>query len=187
VRDVLESPAEHVEALYRALGRLTVESAGLESRLRYVVGRLAGDDDAGWIIFEGQSVDWLISNAKAVLGEHAEMERWPPQENDRILALLPLIQEAHRTRNFMVHGHWVDYCHLGEDEGCEPRPMSAPADDRIFHVMRSRYRKGYQEREVAVVDVERLADRMRALARDLDAALKTAWEAWLGPSESADE
>jgi hypothetical protein len=53
--------------------------------------------------------------------------------------------------------------------------------------MRSRYRKGYQEREIAVVDVERLADRMRALARDLDAALKTAWEAWLGPSESADE
>ncbi|AZM90270.1 hypothetical protein [Streptomyces sp. W1SF4] len=160
---------------------MAVESAELESRLRHTLSWLAGDDDAGWIVFEGQSVDWLISNGRAVLGQHAAMKRWPAEQNERLLHLLPEIQEVNRTRNFIVHGLWAAECFLDED--CEQRPQHSPLDDRLFHVVRSRYRKGYQEREVAVSDIDELADRMVSLAASLDEAVKAARDAWLGKSE----
>ncbi|MEV7347134.1 hypothetical protein [Streptomyces sp. NPDC093544] len=175
------SGAYGFEDLYLALGQLVVASADMESRLRYVVAELAGKDDAGWIVFEGQSVEWLVSNGIAVLGQIEEMRRWPAVNSQRIRVALLATQEVNRLRNLMVHGEWRAACFL-LGEGCVGRPDSSPPDHRVFHVCRSRYRKGFEERQFAVVDVEALANKMWDLETELREASKAAVDAWLGTS-----
>ncbi|MEU1861788.1 hypothetical protein [Streptomyces gardneri] len=165
--------------LYPALGMLVVASADMESRLRYVVSELAGHDDAGWIVFEGQSVDWLVSNGLAVLGQLGAMQRWPADNSERIKAVLLDAQDANRQRNLMVHGEWRSDCIMRE-EGCVGRPSASPADHRLFHVCRSRYRKGFEERQIAISDVEALAQRIWTIELELRRAMKAAVAAWLG-------
>ncbi|MFI0226102.1 hypothetical protein [Streptomyces lydicus] len=172
-----------LDDLYRALGQLVVATAEMEMRLRDVVGQLAGDDDAGWIIFEGQSVEWLISNGKAVLGEHSDMRRWPTENTARITEALNTTQEVARLRNFLVHGFWRRGC-LGGCE-CLPRPARSEADHRVFHVHRSRHRKGYDSRLVAVADVITLATKARTVTTELRAAYDAAVAAWLGRNDAA--
>jgi hypothetical protein len=150
----------------------------MESSLRDVVSRLAGSDDAAWIIFEGQSVDWLVSNGLAVLTQREPMERWPTQIVAQFREALSNTQTAYRTRNIMIHGEWRTDCFMGE--GCIGRSVSIPADGPVFHVHRSRYRKGLEERQIAIVDIEALAEHMRELEYELRDAMKKAGDAWLG-------
>ncbi len=103
------------------------------------------------------------------------------EQNDRLLSLRPEIQEVNRARTFIVHGLWGAECFLDD---CEPPAKNSPVDDRLFHVVRSRYREGYQEREVAVSDIDQLSDRMVSLVERLDEAIKGARGAWLGKSEN---
>ncbi|MFD9926052.1 hypothetical protein ACFWZK_07775 [[Kitasatospora] papulosa] len=166
------------EELYPALGMLVVASADMESRLRYVVSELAGGDDAGWIIFEGQSVEWLVQNGKAALGQLEAMKRWPQANSDRIREALQSTLEANRLRNVMIHGQWRTDCIDWEE--CTVRPFNGPVDHRIFHVCRSRYRKGFEERQLAISDVEALANKMWFLERELKQSLKVAVDTWLG-------
>jgi hypothetical protein len=172
-----DAPTYGFDELYPALGRLVVASAGMESRLRFVVSELAGSD-AGWIIFEGQSVEWLVQNGIAVLGQLEHSKRWPQENSDRIRDALRTALDASRLRNLMVHGEWRTDCLDWEE--CAPRPSSGPPDHRIFHVCRSRYRKGLEERQVAVCDVEALADKMWSLELELRQSMKAAVDAWLG-------
>ncbi|MFJ8138844.1 hypothetical protein [Streptomyces sp. NPDC096013] len=175
------SVAYDFEDLYPALGQLVVASADMESRLRYVVSELAGNDDAGWIVFEGQSVEWLVSNGIALLGQLEEMRRWPTANSQRIRSALLAAQEVNRLRNLMVHGEWRAECVL-PGEGCVGRPGGSPPDHRVFHVCRSRYRKGFEERQFAVIDVETIASKMWDLETELREASKAAVDAWLGRS-----
>ncbi|MEU9225873.1 hypothetical protein AB0D40_16070 [Streptomyces massasporeus] len=165
------------DELYPALGMLVVASADMESRLRYVVSELAGGDTV-WIIFEGQSVECLVQNGIAVLGQLEPAKRWPQENSDRIRDALRTALDANRLRNLMVHGDWRTDC--VDWETCVARPSSGPADHRIFHVCRSRYRKGFEERQVAVCDVEALAEKMWSLERELRESMKAAVDAWLG-------
>ncbi|MFH9215923.1 hypothetical protein [Streptomyces globisporus] len=174
---VTDVPTYGHEELYPALGMLVVASADMESRLRYVVSELAGADP-GWIIFEGQSVEWLVQNGKAVLRELEAARRWPQENSDRIRDAFRSALEANRLRNVMVHGEWRTDCL--DWEKCMPRPSSGAVDLRIFHVCRSRYRKGFEERQFAVSDVEALADKMWSLERELKQSLKVAVDTWLG-------
>ncbi|MFC4056663.1 hypothetical protein ACFOY4_43850 [Actinomadura syzygii] len=167
------------EDLYSSLGKLVVASADMESRLRYVVSELAGDDDAGWIVFEGQSVEWLVTNGLAVLGQLEEMRRWPGGNSTRIRSALLEAQNANRLRNLMVHGTWRDECIL-RDEGCVPRPATAPLEGRVYHVCRSRYRKGLEERQFAISDIDALAEKMWTLEQELRESKDAAKDAWLG-------
>jgi hypothetical protein len=60
-----DAPTYGFDELYPALGRLVVASAGMESRLRFVVSELAGSD-AGWIIFRRMAGAERYSCAGAV-------------------------------------------------------------------------------------------------------------------------
>jgi hypothetical protein len=170
-------PDEFVD-LFPALGKLVVASAAMESRLRFAVSDLAGADDRGWIVFEGQSVEWLVTNGLAVLGQLEGTSRWPEENSARIRAALQEAQNVNRHRNLMVHGTWDTDCLLRE--GCIERPANSPADSRIFHVCRSRYRKGYEERQFAVCDVEALADKMWDLEHELRQSVQAAHDVWMG-------
>lgn len=166
------------DALYRAVGRLVVNSSFLESRLRMLVAWLAGADDAS-IVFDGQSVEWLVGIGKAMLGE-LRQTRFAIQDVERFEAALSKAKGLNQDRNFFVHGDWSTQSY---DDECVRRPTKKPADDRIFYVSRSRLRRVPEEREVAVVDVELLADQIRALGDEIGAAvdegarLRWAWQA----------
>ncbi|QEU95155.1 hypothetical protein [Streptomyces kanamyceticus] len=177
--------ASDLDALYSALGRVVVASARMESRLRYNVGWMAGDHDAGWIVFEGQSVEWLVSNGKAILGQITEMKWWPSDHSDRIARAFNDIQDAARMRNLLVHGQWAKSC--SGDEICTARPQTAKADQRIFHVYRSRHRKGFEEREIAICDLDDLAQRMLDLAVEIDDAYEDAIDPRRGQARSRQE
>lgn len=178
-----DAPMYGFDDLYPALGMLVVASADMESRLRYIVSELAGGHSGGWIVFEGQSVEWLVQNGMAILGQLEAAKQWPQENSDRIRDALRAALEANRVRNLMVHGEWRTDCLDWEE--CAARPSSGPADHRIFHVFRSRYRKGFEERQIAVCDVEALADKMWSLERELRQAMKAAVDVWLGREPEA--
>ncbi|CAM4041733.1 hypothetical protein NONI108955_05770 [Nocardia ninae] len=175
--DTRDGGAASFDELYPALGKMLVASSRMEWRLRYLVCWLAGEDQGGWIVFEGQSVDWLVASGRAILGELRYSRRWPDENSDRIENALAEVQAIAAQRNFLVHGDWDTKCY---SENCKPRLRNLPSDDRVFHVARSRYRKGFEEREVAVTDVEKLAKRMVDLAAEMDRAKVAARIAWIG-------
>lgn len=161
----LEYKSNEFEALYPVLGKLVTESASMEISLRYVVSWLSGNDDAGWIIFEGQSIDWLVSNGLAMVSELKPPPSLPSANMKRIQKVFNDAQQAYRLRNTMVHGEWLLDCLMKED--CVKRPSTSPPDNRIFHVCRSRYRKGIEEHQVAIIDVELLSQRMSDIKDEL--------------------
>ncbi|MFI8306851.1 hypothetical protein ACIF80_26120 [Streptomyces sp. NPDC085927] len=167
---------EVLDALHMSLGRLVTASAQMELHLRGVVGELAEVEDAGWIVFEGQSVDWLVNMGKALLKEHREMERWPAEFSDAIGESLAAVGAINLLRNRMVHGAWSRTC-LGASD-CVPRPQGAAFDDRVFHVYRSRNRKGVEEHQVAVCDIQDLVQRIYDVIPALRRALRAAQEAY---------
>lgn len=151
----ITSEASHFDQLYPALGRLLVACSRMEFQIRCLVSWLAGDDDAGWIVFEGQSVEWLLSTGKALL-EHLRRGTLREEHTEAIAKVFAAAQALNGHRNFFAHGDWGKTCY-SENE-CQTRAGNLPPDERLFHVTRSRYRKGFQEREVAVSDVEALAE-----------------------------
>ncbi|MEV4234067.1 hypothetical protein AB0J47_02690 [Nocardia sp. NPDC049737] len=165
--------------VYPAMGRLVVNSSFLESRVRMLVAWLARVDAAG-IVFDGQSVDWLVRTGKAMLRECQNAENFALQDVKRFENALSQAKALNQERNFFVHGDWSTRCY---DDECERRPSGKPADHRIFYVARSRLQRASEVREVAVVDVELLADQVRTLGQEIDAALgegdrlRWAWEA----------
>lgn len=169
---------EELDALHMALGRLVTASAQMELHLRNVVVWLAGDHDAGWIVFEGQSVDWLVNTGKALLKEHREMARWPGERFVSIERALLDVAAINALRNRMVHGAWSRSCLDADD--CVPRPRNSTPDDRVFHVYRSRSRKGTEEHQVAISDVEELIQRMYDVVPALHRARISSHRACLG-------
>lgn len=151
------------ESLYGALGKLVISSGQMESSLRDLVSWLAGNDEAGWIIFEGQSVEWLAANGQAVLERHPELTALPHQM-EWIKQLISDAQSANRSRNLMVHGEWHKVC--PGPKGCAS-PSSSGMNSPVFHVMRSRWRRDSGHHHVAVSEIEALANRMTVLAVDL--------------------
>ena len=109
------------DEVYPALGRLVLNSSHMEMRLRKLVGWLAQTDEAS-IIFDGQSVDWLIGGAKAMISELRCTQPFAFQDCDRFLAVLTQAQVLNPKRNFFVHGHWSTQCH---DDECVLRPRKS--------------------------------------------------------------
>ncbi|MBF6177448.1 hypothetical protein [Nocardia otitidiscaviarum] len=182
----------HFDELYPALGRLVVNSSRLETCLRSFLCWLAGVEEAG-VVFDGQSVEWMIASSRAVLGELKCTREFQLHDCDWFEALLAEAQDLNRQRNFFVHGDW-DVEDRTEDS--VRRPRNSPSDHRIFYVARSRLRKSFESREVAVVDVDLLADRMLGLTRKFRAAedegfrLRLAWSVFeqqppMPPGDSA--
>lgn len=164
--------------VYPALGRLVVSSGYLEGQLRSFAHWLAVSDES-WVIFAGQNVDWLIQTARAMLSELKYASEFSLQDIERFESALSKAKELSEDRNHLVHGHWRVANLLGDE--FEPRPQNSPADERVFYVARSKLRKDDKVRQVAVVDIELLADRMFELGQEIQAAtdegqrLRHAW------------
>jgi hypothetical protein len=168
------------DSLITAIGRVVISSVRLETALRYVVGKLSGDHDAGWIIFEGQSADWLILNGNAVLNEYIEVHG----EDGRVLGssgkhLRSLFKEAEilkNDRNIVIHGEWLKKCFFAsvhEPQNCRPHSSNSLGSGELYHVLRSRYRRGFVEEAWNITDIETLASKMDALTQELNKSTKT--------------
>ncbi|MGW4718401.1 hypothetical protein [Nocardia sp. NPDC004260] len=153
--------------LFAAIGRVAAASARLEEVLRDIAIEHA---DAGFghgsVIFEGQSMDWLISNGVAVMDSELSVPGRMTHEPETYSALLELREctkgasTLKNDRNIVVHGVWGVKCAFAdyEEEGfakCMPRSSrSRRNDEPIFHVNRSRYRQAFgQEQAWTVSDV----------------------------------
>ncbi|MEC3916361.1 hypothetical protein [Nocardia sp. CDC160] len=131
------------------------------------------------IVFEGQSVEWMIGQAKALLGELKRSSKYELYDGDRISDALSTASGQNRLRNFYVHGQWSTTSINHEDEdgfACRRRDL---ADPLVFYVTRSRLRKEAKEREVSVADVDALVEEIRALSDELKAAVDYAFEVQL--------
>ncbi|MGW0634124.1 hypothetical protein [Nocardia salmonicida] len=151
--------------VYPPLGRLVVNSSFMEVHLRNFVHWLVSSDDA-WVLLAGQSVDWLIQSGKTMLSELEGTPEFDLQNIERFRDALRKAKTLSEHRNHLVHGDW----RLEWDDEYEPRPKNSPADDRVFYVARSRLRRDATVRQVAVVDIELLADQMRELGTEIAAA-----------------
>ncbi|WP_328411007.1 hypothetical protein [Nocardia sp. NBC_00403] len=161
----LAANSPEFDDVYPALGRLVVNSSFMEGCLRNFVHWLAVSEDA-WILFAGQSVDWLIQSGKAMLSELEDTDEFALQNIERFKAALEGAKTLSEQRNHLVHGDW----RLKFLDDYEPRPRSSPADDRVFYVAHSRLRRNDRVRQITVVDIELLADQMRELGEEIEAA-----------------
>ncbi|MGW4371248.1 hypothetical protein ACWEKT_36960 [Nocardia takedensis] len=150
--------------IYPALGRLVINSSYLESRVRFLLGFL-GSSDAVWIVFEGQSVDWMIETGKAIIRESNGLYEFRLQDLDRMTAALGQAKQLNQSRNLFIHGDWSA---TNDDDYVVPRPAGSPPADRIYFVSRSRHRKITDTCEVAVADIDLLADRMHDLSIEIN-------------------
>lgn len=174
------------DSLLNAIGRVATASARLEGALRYVVGKLSGDDDAGWLLLEGQSTDWLISNGTAMLNLYTMDEDgaiWPlGTYGPTMRRLFKDAESLKNERNCVIHGQWSRDCLFGSDadpEACEPHSPGSAHDGELYHVVRSRYRRGLKEEAWSVNDIETLAYKIDALARQLRDTYKASRDSML--------
>ncbi|MBF6334246.1 hypothetical protein [Nocardia transvalensis] len=167
-----ESRARLPVALVSAIGSVAVASAELEDALRATTADLAGvlATDAARLLFEGQSMDWLIANGKTLAADDV----WSPHPRGYRREIRELLSEAARLkdeRNVVMHGQWSADCSRGywEDDQCEPHsPRTDEHRGDVYHVSRSRYRKYAMEQRWAVAEVSGLADRLWVVTTRLD-------------------
>jgi hypothetical protein len=161
-------------SLLVAIGRVTTASATLENALRHAVMELAGNHDRGWIIFEGQSLDWLILNGNAVLGEYEYGGGLAGRVRKNLQDLFRRAERLRNDRNIVIHGEWSGACFFPET--CKSHSPVSKSSENIFHVLRSRYRKGYVEEAWSLSEIESLASELNATAREFDSAIAIAWK-----------
>jgi hypothetical protein len=156
------------DSLLIAIGRIATSSARLEGALRHVVGELFRNPDAGWIIFEGQSIDSLITNGNALLSEYVEDDEG---NNSHLRGLFNEAGALSKDRNVVIHGEWTKECFFkSEPEGCKPHSPDSLHSDKLFHVARSRRGKGLEEEAWSVSDIEDLASKINAVTLKLNNA-----------------
>ncbi|MFE0146144.1 hypothetical protein ACFWY5_03325 [Nonomuraea sp. NPDC059007] len=172
------------DALFLAIGRVSIASAELETELRSFLEELFGWCHPSVLLLEGQNFEWLTGHIRLLLNWHAndpEAGRFgysPIREH--ILAALDLMGPLREQRNLVVHGVWRtrEYCELkpgrGEPpDGCIGRPFGGNDDDETFHLVRSRQRpKAFPPNQHwAITDVFNLASQL-AIAH---ACFRSAW------------
>lgn len=151
--------------LYTAIGRVAASSAVLEDVLRYVLA----EHSSGWlsngaVVFEGQSLEWLVSNSVAVMTSRIDspgMEFDSAETVAHTVRLRDAVKSASAIksdRNTVVHGRWRRECQYESDAECKPRSSEANRSGPVFHVTRSRYRQfGGNEEAWTVSDVAAVA------------------------------
>jgi hypothetical protein len=176
--------------LFRAIGRVAVESAVSDENLRLLLNDLTGSDDVKWILFEGQSTEWLLKAVDAVLS-HIN----PPEDElskshySNLRASLKEIGALRNYRNTVVHGTWTqDELPWGPGERT-PRPWGKINNQTEWYCMRSRFHKYGPPSVWTVSDVETLANKVRTasissmrayarLRRDWFRVDPTAYDPW---------
>ncbi|MGH3310079.1 MAG: hypothetical protein ACRDP3_05775 [Streptomyces sp.] len=86
---------------------------------------------------------------------------WSSEDHAEFRSLLAEMAKLRILRNAVTHGTWRAEMTLGIGHGDDylGRPWGdVPAGEKLFWCIRSRQRKGLQEREFSISDVERLAN-----------------------------
>ncbi|WP_327290770.1 hypothetical protein [Streptomyces sp. NBC_01198] len=152
--------------LFRAIGRVAAESAQFDEVLREMISELIDGARTSWVLFEGQTSEWLSENFKAILRETLKTENYRP----KFQSLFADMGQLRALRNAVIHGTWVTAPVGGEptEEYYATRPWgNADKSTPLYYCMRSRMRKGFEEREFTPSDVDELADRIAATRQDI--------------------
>jgi hypothetical protein len=162
--------------LYAAIGRVASTSAALEDSLRWILYDFCGSDEAA-LLFDGQATEWLINSCRAIIkGAYHPESNWMKRYQAPLLSLLSEASWLRVERNFVIHSTWSrEKPSVGADSYL-PRPKGAPEDSRIYYFQRSARRIGFEEKCLAVSDIEALADRISDLNVRLRAAFREAIE-----------
>lgn len=188
----MDADAERIplpESLVLAVGSVAIASADLEEALRRVVGSLCNADvmDGTALLFEGQSMDWLISNGK-LLASDEHLSRYRRGDGD-LPELFRKAEQLRGDRNTVIHGQWYAQCSYDPEDAalmCSPHSVNTYAQaGLVCHVERSRYRKFSKEEAWAVAEVVNLASEMNWLSDRLYSYVKYIDRAWqrLDPHE----
>ncbi|MCZ7377305.1 hypothetical protein [Micromonospora sp. WMMC250] len=164
------------QELAAAVGRVAMESALQEELLRDVLALLVGD--SGWILFEGQSAEWLIQACRISLNEVDHWHsRWKESDHERFNELLRQTDHLRKIRNVVVHGRWEDSPYNDE---VVPRPWGAWENSQAYYCLRSRLRRGFETRAFTVPDLTRLAESIYGNSIDLADHVRQMHRAWVG-------
>ncbi|MGW8766849.1 hypothetical protein ACWGN5_30620 [Streptomyces sp. NPDC055815] len=149
--------------LFRAIGRVAVESAQLDEMLREMIcDLLSASENDVWLLFEGQTSEWLSDTFKAMLSQvDGYYSTWSREDHIEFRRILVELGKLRVMRNAVTHGTWREQLTLGRSEGDDylERPWGEDSTgEQKFWCIRSRQRKGQQEREFTISDVDRIAD-----------------------------
>lgn len=145
--------------LFRAVGRVSVESALLDELMREVITELIEGSDYMWILFEGQSTEWLIATVLEILTEMDSHRRiWPDDLHSRFKCIMSGIKKIRPLRNSVIHGNWT-YDTPAELTEIASKPWRTIVhNEDVYYCNRSRMRDIEEVREFSISDVDHLAD-----------------------------
>lgn len=151
------------ERLRAAVGRVAQESALLDEFLRELLDELVGPSDHIWLLFEGQSSEWLIETTLAMLEQvDPYFRKWSATQRRGVEELLNDARKLRPLRNAVIHGVW-SYVSIMEPEDIRSRPWGeADSGEPVYICTKSRFRKVFAQARFAASDVERLANEFAA-------------------------
>lgn len=159
--------------LSEALGRVVLASAEADQTLTKVLEGVAGVNDHNWILFRGQSTDWLIQSILELIKFGASPRGVKDDDVVAIRGLVATLQKLHGYRNTVIHGVWTDAPTWGEVDDDDPEWRPRPRfwgrrdDEPVIYCHRTRLRKIPPDQEITVSDVAHLADLIEKVNEDL--------------------
>ncbi|MEU1204673.1 hypothetical protein [Nocardia sp. NPDC005825] len=127
----------------------------MDEVLRRMIAQLTGSNLEAWIIFEGQSTDWLVQNSLVVLDQATLRWRYESNRGDEYRKCLKETDKLRNDRNLVIHGDWATTNRLSSP--AKPRSTDAAHAAETFFVMRSRYRRWGHEECWSAADVDAVA------------------------------
>lgn len=156
---------EQRAALAQAIGRVAMRSASSDDTLRFLMADLAETNDPGWMIFEGQSTDWLINQSQALLKAAEGQSAGTPFDSE-LKAALGKVAGVAKLRNEIVHGLWTTASNFDDSE-CKPRPFgNIPSKELLWYCHRSRYYRFEAPSRWTASDVNRVSDQIEEYRRE---------------------
>lgn len=163
-------------ALESAIGRVAINSAKCDDRLRSILNDLAGNHDGVWLLYEGQTTEWLISTTEMMVEQlNPYFRRWPERLNNDLLAALRDLKPLRDRRNTVIHGTWelrskIEHIYDDDEWGIRPRPWGIRDQADEWCCFRSRFRRYDPPHAYTASDVHFLADRISDVSADAMAA-----------------
>jgi hypothetical protein len=164
--------------LREAVGRVTMASAEIDQTLTRLLDEIAGVNDHNWILFRGQSTDWLIKSILELLKFGAAPYRSTVDDLAVMQKLVNEISSLQIHRNMVVHGIWSTRPQWGEvddeDPAWRPRPRlwGDRDEDTILYCHRTRLRRIPPDQKMTVSDVHHLAKLIEDVDQELVAVMQ---------------
>lgn len=147
--------------LYTAIGRVAHSTALLDAMLGEFAEHLTGSLET-WVFVSGQSTEWLLQMCRVLLDmADPQQDRYPTEFREEIRQRFERASELRNLRNRVIHGTWS---RVPFDEQPLRRPWGNSSPGKVYWVARDRQRRGAEEQEMTVADVDRLADEIDQVA-----------------------